>query len=133
MTAPSVVAVVTCKHCPRMYRGNEEGARFLGWRIFKGASVTGKPLDDTACPVCAGTATDPEPLFSWRVRCNTCHWESEEDEDVDMAEPLDGKAARYLASNHECEPWIEVQPPGSETWYPRNYLNRDGSLREDKS
>lgn len=41
-------------------------ARAKGWHLFKGTSLTGKPLDKHLCTDCIGTArtprTKPEPL-----------------------------------------------------------------------
>jgi len=65
--------VIKCKHCPRMSRLTEAGARSIGWRIFSGTSQAGKPLDDVACPVCSGRGPEPVPP-SWDVRCLHCGW-----------------------------------------------------------
>lgn len=35
-------------------------ARSRGWHLFKGASLTGKPLDSHLCPECVGTARTPK-------------------------------------------------------------------------
>lgn len=45
---------IACHYCPEITFLTEEGARFEGWRIFKGVSLTGKRLDDVICPNCSG-------------------------------------------------------------------------------
>lgn len=114
-----------CRHCRRSTGNSADFARAAGWRTFKGASLTGKPLDDVICPWCAGTA---EPELSWKVRCNTCDWESAEDEDD---EALDARDAKHLADDHRCEPWLEIQAPNSDVWLPPRSVNNDGSIRQD--
>lgn len=100
-----------CKHCSRSTPMNETNARVNGWRIWRGETQGGKPAEDVVCPWCAGTNEQPPP--NWRVGCNTCDWEYE-DEDGDD-EPLDETSARYLADHHECEPDTWVKPPREES------------------
>jgi hypothetical protein len=83
--------------------------RVQGWRLYSGPSQTGKPLDVTLCPWCAGTATGPEP--SWRVGCDTCWWEYEP---FDGEEPITQKEAQRIADDHECEPDTWVKAPDVE-------------------
>lgn len=95
-----------CRHCSREGRSSESVLRVQGWRIFEGTSQSGKPLSDTVCPWCAGTATTPPP--GWRVGCHTCDWEWEDDYDEG---PLSEKEAKQIANDHECEPDTWVKAP----------------------
>lgn len=111
-----------CKHCGRSGgMTSVEVLRAGGWRLFEGVSQTGKPLSDVVCPWCAGTVETPPP--GWKVRCRTCDWEYEDEDD----EPLDAKPAKQVARDHECEPWVEISPPGSERWGGPSWFNNDGS------
>jgi hypothetical protein len=112
-----------CRHCQRSGGlSSIDVLRVQGWRFFTGTSQTGKAIEDVICPWCAGTATAPEP--GWRVRCQTCDWEYEDDNGEG---PLDVKAAKQLARDHECEPWVEISPPGEERWGGANWFNDDGT------
>jgi len=69
-------------------------------------------------------STPPAP--TWSVRCNTCDWEWE---DEDGEGPLDAKAAKEMARDHECEPEVELCPPGDDAkWVPEWLVGRDGSI-----
>jgi len=120
---------IQCKHCAASTWSSRDVARLAGWRMFKGTSVTGKELDDVACPRCAGTA-NPDAKLGWRVRCDTCDWSSEEDGDDD---PYTAKDAKQAARYHECEPRVEIAPPAGDQWYDPLYVNDDGTLREPRS
>jgi hypothetical protein len=122
------MGVIECKHCPSSTYNSVDVARISGWRMFTGKSLTGKPLDDVVCPKCAGTERPADEEPSWSVRCNTCDWVWEDEYGEG---PLDARAARNLASDHECEPWVEIAPPNSEQWISPNNVNDDGSLRGD--
>jgi hypothetical protein len=124
---------IRCKHCPRSTWSSLDVARVEGWRMYKGVSVTGKEIDDVACPSCAGTAAPPgKPAPSWRARCRTCDWDSDEDAEEAGEGPLTARDAKYLARGHHCEPWIEISPPGTdERWLPPRMVNDDGSLVDD--
>lgn len=132
MTALAVDVRIACKHCPAVAGRSvtQEAARFLGWRFFDGLSMTGKPLSDVVCPTCAGTA---EPVAEtgeppgWRVRCNTCHWEYE-DEYGDG--PLSPKEARDMARDHQCEAEVEIAPADGDKWYDEYQVKDDGSIDE---
>lgn len=113
------------------------GAAAIDWTIpdpkaMAAAIVAAKAMPDIAavigrgCPKWKTDCSEPDPP-SWSVRCKTCDWVSEEDEDDG---PIDGKRARYLADNHECEPWVEICPPGETRWLSPNSVTRDGTLRE---
>ena len=119
---------IRCKHCSRSTASSAAIARHLGWRMFSGFSLTGKPLNDVVCPWCAGTVPESDAEPTWRVRCRTCDWEYD-DEDGDG--PLDAKAAKQLARDHHCEPWIEIGPPNDDRWFPERSVNNDGSLVDD--
>jgi hypothetical protein len=117
MSATTVDRLIRCKHCPSTTASSPDAARMLGWRMFKGVSQTGKPLDDVVCPGCAGTTpiTEDKPASpSWRVRCNTCYWEWEDEFDEG---PLSPKDAKSMAHDHECEPEVEIAPPSGEKWF----------------
>lgn len=119
---------IRCKHCARSTASSASIARHLGWRMFSGVSLTGKPLEDVVCPWCAGTAPESELVPTWRVRCRTCDWEYDHE---DGEGPLDAKAAKQLARDHQCEPWIEIGPPNDDRWLPERSVNNDGSLVDD--
>lgn len=102
---------IRCTNCPAHTRSSLDVARALGWRVWDGESVTGKSLTVRICPQCAGGhAGDekPPPAGSWRVGCDTCDWEWEDEYDEG---PLTEKDARRLADDHECEPSTWVKPP----------------------
>lgn len=107
---PDVMAPpwLRCKHCTRSTRSDAEVARLAGWRMFKGLSVTGKPIDDVICPICAGTSTPVEAGEVWTVGCKTCDWVSTEDEDEPIEEAADAMA---VAIDHRCEPDIYLVDP----------------------
>jgi hypothetical protein len=111
---------------------NEQGARAVGWRMFSGVSVTGKPLDDVVCPRCAGTAQDDQEP-SWRVRCTTCEWQSDDDEDVTEEGPLTAQVAKELAADHRCWPQMEIAPPDTDDWYPPSEVTNGGGLLRPKT
>lgn len=128
----TITAGLACKHCPAVTNSPEDVARAEGWRTFKGLSVTGKVLDDTVCPGCAGTAKDDETaaaVKSWRVRCTTCDWSSEDDRDDDDGEVWDAKAAKEMADWHECEKQVEIAPPTGDVWSSTYRVNDDGSIK----
>lgn len=117
-----------CKHCPTKTHSTEDVARHIGWRIWRGTTIGGKDAEDVVCPVCAGNAEPPEKEApGWRVRCNTCDWEREDEYDEG---PLTPKEAKYMARDHECEPQVEIAPPTGDTWYADWQVKDDGSLHE---
>jgi hypothetical protein len=116
--------VIQCKHCVASTRSSLDVARAAGWRMFTGVSVTGKPLDDVVCPACAGTADPEDAPQGWRVRCNTCDWEYEDDDDG----PLSPAEARQMAYDHECEPEVRLAPPSGDRWYLTYELDRAGNI-----
>lgn len=122
------MAEIKCKHCLRVTHSSRDGARVEGWRMFAGTSITGKALNDVVCPKCAGTGPQPDAEPSWRVRCNTCDWEWEDEWDEG---PLSAEQAKRMADDHECEPSVEIGPPGNNDWYHPYLVNKDGSLRDD--
>lgn len=72
-----------------------------------------------------GCPGDPDP---WQIRCNTCDWEYDpEDEWGDI--PIDAKAAKRIADDHECEPWVEIRSPGDGSWRRPSRFNDDGTVR----
>jgi hypothetical protein len=97
---------LACKHCTNSTGMNETSARANGWRIWRGTTQGGSYGEDVICPRCAGTTNEPPP--SWRVGCHTCDWEHEDEYDEG---PLDEKAAKRVADDHECEPSPWVKPP----------------------
>lgn len=68
------MAVIRCHYCPRFTYAPEAGARFSGWRFYRGLSVTGKKLDDVICPSCSDRGKEVE-IPTWDIRCNRCHWQ----------------------------------------------------------
>lgn len=97
-----------CGNCSNSTRSSLDAARIAGWRIWEGKSVTGKDLEVRICPVCVGVE-QPEEQPSWRVGCDTCNWEWEDEWDEEG--PLNEKQAREMASDHHCEPETWVKPP----------------------
>lgn len=124
------MTITACKHCPNTTMSSRDVARIQGWRFFDGTNQAGLPMTDVACPRCSGCApaqAEPEPEPTWKVRCTTCGYDTAEDVDID--EPIDGPNAVVLAELHRCEPWVEIQPPGHDSWNVRGAFNRDGSWR----
>jgi hypothetical protein len=60
---------------------------------------------------CAG---DDEAPPSYRVRCSTCAWEWEDEEDDG---PLSLEDAIRKARGHECEPEVQVMSPVTGKWH----------------
>lgn len=126
MTTGTLARVIQCKHCSASTRSSVDVARMAGWRMFDGTTQGGKPLNDVVCPSCAGTAPDSEAANagpSWRVRCSTCDWMYEDEYDEG---PLDAKAARSLAYDHQCEPYVQIAPPSGDQWYDRYEVDDKG-------
>jgi len=71
-----VPKVIRCYHCHRVTFLSEPGARHIGWRIYQGETVTGRPVDDVACPRCSGRGKDGETwnVYTWDVECLGCGW-----------------------------------------------------------
>lgn len=130
---PSTDRLFTCDGCRRSERRKvlPEGdraeiasARFVGWRFPDVASPT-----VAYCPACAGSDDDywsNVPQESWRVRCDTCDWEWEDDFDEG---PLDAKQAKRLADGHECEPDVLVMSPAGDRWLRTRQVNDDGAVK----
>jgi hypothetical protein len=77
---------------------------------------------------CRGRACGQEDAPTWRVRCNTCDWEWDDEYDEG---PLNAKEAKRMARDHECEPDIEIQAPDSDNvWVRPDRVSDDGTLHE---
>lgn len=72
---------------------------------------------------------DPDAV-SWEVRCSTCDWEWDGEDDEG---PLDAEEAKRLARDHECEPYVEIKGPGMDRWHEEWRVNKDGTLYEVKA
>lgn len=117
--------VIACKHCAATTRLDRERARAAGWRMYHGPSITGKLLDDVICPACTGEKKPEEVGVTWLVRCNTCDWATGDEPE----EPITSyHVARQQASYHDCEPEIELRPPGHEEWYGEFDFDCNGKL-----
>ena len=59
---------------------------------------------------------DPTPAGPlWMVRCRTCRWEASTGSNA----PPTAEEAKSLARGHECEPDVQIYPPGGDRWlYP---------------
>jgi hypothetical protein len=82
-------------------------------------------LGAQGCPKWKADCSEPDQP-GWDVRCHTCGWQWEDDNEEG---PMDAKRARDLADDHECEPEVQVCPPGETRWMPPHYINRDGTWR----
>jgi hypothetical protein len=69
------------------------------------------PITRCGDSYCAGDGPEPP---SYGVRCVTCDWEWEDEYDEG---PLTLEDAKQQASDHECEPWIEIQSPVTGKWH----------------
>lgn len=58
-----------------------------------------------------------------RVRCNTCGWQLDDDD-----EWMDAKAAKRAADDHECEPEMQIWVPGPDRWFLPYQVNDDGAV-----
>jgi hypothetical protein len=112
-----------CKHCVASTSSSLDVARVAGWRFFTGKSQTGKDLDDTVCPSCAGFPKTPET--GWRVGCHTCDWVWQDEYNEG---PLAPKEAKGMANDHECEPDVWIAPPSGDRKFQSYEVNDDGSL-----
>src|SRR5690349_2454074 len=100
MSVATVKPHLACKHCGRVTLMSESDARVLGWRTWRGKTLGGRDAEDVVCPQCAGTTPADEPAPSWRVGCDSCGWEWEDEDDEG---PLSEKDAQQMADDHECE------------------------------
>lgn len=107
--------MIKCKHCDNWTNLPEAGARNIGWRLFNGLSLTGKPLGDVLCPVCSGRGEDPK-MPTWNIECTTCEWNYIDEEDWQVLKiPINSaEDADKIARDHKCEPWfIFTDPQGT--------------------
>lgn len=51
--------MLACSHCDASTELPEDGARHIGWRIFRGNNQLGDPLTDVSCPTCSGRTVVP--------------------------------------------------------------------------
>lgn len=108
---------ISCHHCPRTTKSSEAGARHLGWRFFKGLSLTGKPLDDVICPVCTGQdAPEPDEIPSWIVEC-ACEWSSYEAWEPGDTPILTAYEAKRVAQTHRCAPEFTFISPSGQRFH----------------
>lgn len=67
---------------------------------------------------------------AWGVRCTTCNWAWSDENDEG---PLDGKTAKDIADEHECDPNVQIMVPASggepERWVTPSDVSMDGELR----
>jgi hypothetical protein len=52
---------------------------------------------------------------AYKFRCNTCHYEQEDDE---MGDAFTEAEVREVARDHQCEPDVEIAPADTQTWSP---------------
>lgn len=119
-----MAAVIQCKHCPRTTRLTEAGARSIGWRMFTGISITGKQLEDVACPSCSGRGDHESTPPSWDVMCRTCGWQFSDEMYEDDPPLLSAWEAEQVAGDHHCDTDFVYREPGSDEWKPA-YEYRD--------
>ncbi len=123
--APSGLSIPTGPHCATHLREavNALPASGIDWTQDKDTLLADKGrLAELVIPprrlcdnVHYGCPGDPDP---WHIRCNTCDWEYDP-EDGDLGDvPTTAAEARRIANDHECEPWIEIRKPGTDTWQP---------------
>lgn len=115
--------MIKCGHCENFTALSPDGARSIGWRIYEGPSMTGKPMSDVLCPVCSGRGDDPKRP-TWNIYCTTCDWQYLEEPDwTDLRIPiLTAEEASKLAQEHECEPWFKFTDPQGNTYEGENEL-----------
>lgn len=96
--------------------------------VVEAVKAAGVPNVLGVAPFCRGhcVGDGPQPP-SWSVRCHTCDWWWDEEEDEG---PLDAKAAKSMARDHECEPEVQIAPPDSERWVDPFWVNDDGTIRD---
>lgn len=110
---------VRCQNCPRTFpvpadgygMPTQDAARAVGWTVWEGVTLGGKPAKRVFCPWCAGRREDlQEP--KWDARCETCGASASE-EDGYADEPFGPEEAKWWQQEHRCEPdvWL-VQPGG---------------------
>jgi hypothetical protein len=128
--APS--RLIQCKHCPMATASSIDVARTVGWRMWSGLTQAGQYAEDVVCPRCAGTARDDQQQPSWRVRCTTCEWQSDDDEIPDDG-PLTADGAKQLAADHHCWSHLEISPPDTDDWYRPGEVTSSGALLNRRS
>lgn len=131
---PSGKAVISGR-CPEHV---EDAARFLtghptpiDWTQPEEAIVGDQAIKDFIVSVndAVGRCYDCGPKYdgpTWSVRCTTCDWRWEDEFNEGS---LDAKAAKDMARNHECEPEVELSPPGdSNEWFAEWLVKDDGTI-----
>jgi hypothetical protein len=74
---------------------------------------------------CEGDGPQPP---SYSVRCSTCDWQYDPDEDDYDEGPLTFEDARRMGRDHECEPFIEISVPDTSDWHPDWRFDKAGQL-----
>ena len=105
----------------------------VDWTVDKTAVVDAIKASDGLIPAlfhvrCADwcDGDGPKPA-SWNVRCSTCDWEYDPEDDIDEG-PLTYEEARRMGRDHECEPFIEISAPDTSEWHPDWRFDKVGQL-----
>lgn len=105
----------------------------IDWTVDKDAVVATIKAQDGLIGVlfnlrcrdwCAGDGPEPP---SWSVRCSTCDWQYDPEDDFDEG-PLTFEDASRIGRDHECEPFIEISSPDSPDWHPDWRFAKAGQL-----
>lgn len=118
MTAPP--PPLRCQHCPNVYafpteaHPSEDAARAARWRVWDGATLTGQHRRVVICPACTGDAADEHTRPGWDARCLTCGDHASDE----LPEALTEDEADQWRDEHECEPYVVLEPPQNATVEP---------------
>lgn len=119
--------MIRCNYCPRITLLDEAGARFRGWRIYTGHSLTGKDIKDVICLKCSGRGKvedDEELIPSWDVCCKTCGWQFSDEWDEQFIPLLDEREAYAKAQMHHCTPEFQYMDQGGRHWLDQDELDK---------
>lgn len=61
---------------------------------------------------------------SWSVRCLTCAWQYEVDEEGS----LDAREAKQVGWDHVCDKTVQLLPPGTDKWVDQWRVHDDGTI-----
>lgn len=118
--------ILRCLHCARVTALLEAGARHVGWRIYRGKTMSGREMVDVVCPVCSGRGPDPGPP-TWDVECRFCHWKFTDDWQLTSDAVLTAWQTMNVIKDHNfrCQGWDDstdylveyrVLDPADMTW-----------------
>lgn len=92
----------------------EDAARAMGWIVWSGTTMTGRPSRQVFCPPCSGRGPEPDDAetageLNWDAYCRTC--ETHASEEYGYETPFTEVDAKNWRADHRCEPDVEIVDP----------------------